>query len=563
MFKEQFVHLPKVLPRRSKFLFKPVNYTTFNVGELIPLYKPIEVIPGDTFKIRDNSLLELTTNVSMQYDNLLMDIFWFYVPFRLLWSEYKFFYGENKSDPYDSIGVYSIPQVKIPEGGYNVGTIANYFGIRPGVGSTDDRDENISALPFRGYALIINEFFIADYLNSKANTNYDISATVTGSNGDNYVTDLVLGGKPFIVNKLHDKFTSALPKPSAGDPVVLPLGDRAPLYFDSNLSNLDGQELSSTKYAPNFVVANSSGQDPNVWEKATNRKLLGTTNGAPAGLYSYPEATGILPFGTASVDNGYVDLSNASAVTVNDLRQAIIVQHMLEAESRHGNRYFEQLVGDYGVINDDLTLGRPEYLGGSRFSLNVNPVIQNSESGSTPQGNITSYSITTFSHTEFIKSFKEPGYLFCLGCVRYPHSYPQGLDKLWKKKDKYDFYNHHFEGMGEQPIYNYELYFDGSSVDDEVFGYMPYATEYRTMDSMATGEMSPDYSQPLLTYHYGDNYATTPSLSSEWLREDKANVDRTLVYPSSTVNNFRCAFRFNIEAYRPLSIYGIPGLRRL
>lgn len=557
MLKDMYVHLPKVKPNRSKFIFKPKNYTTLNVGDLCPLYKPVEVIPGDTFKVKTGSLLELTPMVSMVYDSLFFDVFWFYVPFRLLWSEYKYFYGENKQDPYDSIGVYSIPQVIIPKGGYNVGTIANYFGIRPGVGSTTDNDITISALPFRAYASIVNEFFIADYINSKANTNYDISATVEGSNGNDYVTDLVLGGKPFVSAKLHDRFTSALPKPQAGESVPLPLGGTAPVFQDQ------GQEL----------IYDYSNQMPisRIFEKQEGTIIPPSGDGTKARNLAV-SGTGYIKSGSTyssgydhyyTIPNVYTDLSSASATTINNLRQAVIVQHMLEAESRHGNRYFEQLVGDYGVTNDDLTLGRPEYLGGSRFSLNVNPVVQTSESNNTPQGNMTSYSITTFSHTDFTKSFKEPGYLIVLGTIRYPHSYPQGLDKLWKKKDKYDFYNQHFEGMGEQPIYNHEIFFSGSSSDDDVFGYTPYGTEYRDLENMATGEMSPDYSQPLTTYHYADDYQTTPALSPEWLKEDVTNVDRTLTYPHSTVANFRCNFSFKITAYRPLSVYGLPGLRWL
>lgn len=549
MLKDMYVHLPKIKPNRSKFLFKPKNYTTLNVGDLVPLFKPIEIIPGDTFKVNTGSLLELTPMVSMVYDTLFFDVFWFYTPFRLLWSDYKYFYGENKSDPYDSIGVYSIPQVKIPVGGYNVGTIANYFGIRPGVGSTVDNDVNISALPFRAYSLIVNEFFIADYLNSKANTNFDISATVEGSNGADYVTDLVLGGKPFVAAKLHDKFTSALPKPQAGESVPLPLGDVTmtdiPVIGSSNYRGVDSEQ------PPHYVFQDGSA--------AALKNLATGSDGHTVGYGSQSSGSGV--FVDNLVASGTSDFSTTA--TINSLRQSIIVQHMLEAESRHGNRYFEQLVGDYGVINDDLTLGRPEYLGGSRFTLNINPVVQTSETNTTPQGNMTSYSITTFSHTDFTKSFKEPGYLMVLGCVRYIHSYPQGLDKLWTKKDKYDFYNHHFEGMGEQPIYNKELYFTGTSVDDDVFGYTPYGTEYRDIENMATGEMSPDYSMPLTTYHYADNYNSTPALSPEWLKEDINNVDRTLDKPHSTVANFRCNFSFKIEAYRPLSIYGIPGLKRL
>lgn len=564
MNSESFVNLPKVYPRRSKFLFTPTNSTTLNIGDLVPLYKPIEVIPGDTFKVKTGDYLDLTPMVHPVFDTLFFDVYWFYVPFRLLWSNYIYFYGENKQDPYDSINVYSIPQVKIPVGGYNVGTIANYFGIRPGIGSTDSKDIEISSLAFRAYAVIVNEYFIADYLDSKANTNYDIDATVTGSNGDDYVTDLVLGGKPFKANKLHDKFTSALPKPQAGESVPIPLGELnvdMPVLPRDDISNLVGTKSTSNSHL-NWAIANrGAGND----EWSTLDSDVGIVAGAGA------NGTG---FGSLSRSGDYllapdnlsvnVGSSFSTNANINDLREAIIIQQMLEAESRHGNRYFEQLVGDYGVVNDDLRLFRPEYLGGSRFSINVNQIPQTSASQEgSPQGNLTAYSVTTYSHEDFTKSFKEPGILIVLGCCRYRHSYPQGLDKFFTKKDKYDFYNHHFEGMGEQPILNKEIYFTGTDIDDEVFGFMPYGTEYRELDSIETGEMSPDYSETLDSYHYGDDYESTPALSSEWLKEDVNNVNRSLVYPSTTVANFRCNFQFKIEAWRPLSMYGVPGLRRL
>lgn len=176
---------------------------------------------------------------------------------------------------------------------------------------------------------------------------------------------------------------------------------------------------------------------------------------------------------------------------------------------------------------------------------------------------MTAYSVTTFTHTDFTKSFMEPGLFFALGCVRYLHSYSQGIPKGFLKKDKYDYYNHHFDGIGEQPVLSKEIYFDGTEGDDDVFGYMPYATEYRTLDNIITGEMRPDYSLSLDSYHFGDNYSERPALSSEWLKEDKSNVDRTLVVQSSNSMQLKCQFGFSITGYRPISANGIPGLRRL
>lgn len=553
---EKFVDLPKLYLNRSAFNFHPTSLTTMNVGDLVPLYTPIEVIPGDTFKVRTNHYIEVSTFVEPIMDSLYFDIFYFYCPFRILWENYIYFFGENKQDPYDSIGVYSMPQVSFPEGGFEVGTIADYMALPVYRGGVDN---TVNALYFRGYAKIVNEFFIADYLDSKANENYNIDATITGSNGGDYVTDLVKGGKPFVVNKLYDKFTACLPKPQAGDPVLLPLGsldvNDLPVIPKEGVSNLVGKDVVNTN-----VVVNNGG----VYALNNRNVSLGSrSTGSLDSVYTSQESFQV---GGTGFDNLVATGASAfsSNATINDLRNAIAVQQLLEAESRHGNRYFEQLVGDYGVINSDLRLMRPEYLGGARFMLKVNKVVQQSQSTDTSaQGTLTAYSVTTFTHTDFTKSFMEPGLFFPLGCVRYLHSYSQGIPKGFLKKDKYDYYNHHFDGIGEQPVLSKEIYFDGTEGDDDVFGYMPYATEYRTLDNIITGEMRPDYSLSLDSYHFGDNYTERPALSSEWLKEDKSNVDRTLVVQSSNSMQLKCQFGFSITGYRPISANGIPGLRRL
>lgn len=544
---EKFVDLPKLYLNRSAFNFHPTSLTTMNVGDLVPLYTPIEVIPGDTFKVRTNHYIEVSTFVEPIMDSLYFDVFYFYCPFRILWENYIYFFGENKQDPYDSIGVYSMPQVSFPEGGFEVGTIADYMALPVYRGGVDN---TVNALYFRGYAKIVNEFFIADYLDSKANENYNIDATITGSNGGDYVTDLVKGGKPFVVNKLYDKFTACLPKPQAGDPVLLPLGQ------------LDVENLPVV--GDDTTVHSNDTLYPHLNNSSNISYNIGTDTNGHMRLFS--GGAGGTNVNGVVIDNAIVKGSSVvnSTATINDLRNAIAVQQLLEAESRHGNRYFEQLVGDYGVINSDLRLMRPEYLGGARFMLKVNKVVQQSQSTDTSaQGTLTAYSVTTFTHTDFTKSFMEPGLFFPLGCVRYLHSYSQGIPKGFLKKDKYDYYNHHFDGIGEQPVLSKEIYFDGTEGDDDVFGYMPYATEYRTLDNIITGEMRPDYSLSLDSYHFGDNYSERPALSSEWLKEDKSNVDRTLVVQSSNSMQLKCQFGFSITGYRPISANGIPGLRRL
>lgn len=543
-----FVNLPKLNVSRSRF---PLNFsckTSFNAGSLIPLCKAIEVLPGDSFKWTTSSLVRLDTLIAPIMDDMYLDTFFFFVPFRLLWTHFPNFLGENDSAPWVQETTYSIPQITSPTGGWSVGTIADYFGFPTGV-----ENISVSALPFRAYSKIVKDWFY-DENNQTPPDFLDDDATIIGSNGNDYVVDLIKGGMPFTAAKFHDLFTSALPAPQKGASVVLPLGDNAPIYSDSvDLDFKDYMSKYPNEIGARFASYNSLSQE--TWNNQTGNVGLSNSN---LGVSSISQGTWN---GSVFPINLRADLSSATATTINDLRLAFQTQRLLERMARGGTRYFEILASQWGVIPPQGLIQRSEYLGGSRSNIQVNSVVQTSATDSTsPQGNVSAYSVSTNKHQDFFKSFSEPGYIIALGCVRYNHSYCQGIPKSYMRKNKFDFYNHAFAYIGEQPINNYEIYMQGNSVDNDVFGYNEAWVDYRYNSNMITGEMRTTYNLSLDYWHLGDKFDSLPTLSADFIKEDKNNVDRVIAVQSSNSHQFVGEFYFDIDAIRPMPLYSIPGL---
>lgn len=546
-----FVNLPKVKMSRSRFDMDHDLNTSFNVGQLIPLGQAFEVLPGDTIKWSTSSLVRLTTLRAPIMSNMFFDTYYFFVPFRLIWEHYTNFLGENDSTPWVSDTTYSIPQLKSPIGGWSVGSLADYFGIATGVGNI-----SVSALPFRAYAKIVKDWFYDE--NSQYPPDYIVGdATIQGNNGTNYVTDIAKGGMPFNIAKLHDIFTSCLPAPQKGDSVLLPLGD----------ISLGSAELPVYGGPTNRGSGYSEVQYPIHYITTATGQYLGIDNNEYSINGSSPLTIDPLTnIGSAVPDNlianlGSTSVSSSSSTTINDLRLAFQTQRLLERMARGGTRYFEILASQWGVIAPQGLIQRSEYLGGSRSDIRVNTVVQTSSTDSTsPQGNLTGYSVSTNNHRDFIKSFSEPGYIIGLGAVRYMHSYSQGIPKTYMRKDRFDFYNQAFAFIGEQPIMNYQIYAQGTEQDNEVFGYNEAWVDYRYMPNLITGEMRPTAQTSLDVWHLGDHYTTLPRLSSEWLMEDKSNVDRVITVSSNVSNQFVADIYFSVDAIRPMPLYSIPGL---
>ncbi len=528
---------------RSTFDRSSSVKTSFNAGDIVPFFLE-EVLPGDTFNVKSSKVVRMQTLLTPMMDNVYLDTYYFFVPNRLVWKHWKEFNGENTESAWIPETTYEVPQITSPANtGWAVGTIADYFGIPTGVPNL-----SVSALPFRAYALIMNEWFRDQNLSDPLVVPDD-DATVAGVNTGTFVSDVAKGGKPYIAAKYHDYFTSCLPTPQKGPDVVIPVAAAA------NYPVVPGKDIPANLYP------------------LSNLKFGKLTDGSKLGEGSYVggnSSTGLLTTtaNNASVLGSFTNLwavadGNAASATINQLRLAFQIQKLYERDARGGSRYIEILKSHFGVTSPDARLQRPEYLGGNRVPININQVIQQSGTGTganTPQGTVVGMSQTTDSHSDFIKSFTEHGFIIGVMVARYDHTYQQGLDRMWSRKDRFDYYWPVFANIGEQAVKNKEIYAQGNAEDDEVFGYQEAWADYRYKPNRVTGEMRSAYTQSLDVWHLADDYAKRPSLSDSWIREDKANIDRVLAVTSSVSNQFFADIYIQNRATRPMPMYSIPGL---
>lgn len=516
---------------------------SFNVGDVIPFYVD-EVLPGDTFQLKTSMVARLQTLLTPMMDNLYLDTYFYFVPNRIVWQHWRELMGENTQSAWIPTTEYSVPQVTAPSGGWSIGSIADYMGIPTGVANL-----SVNALPFRAYALIMNEWFRDENLSDPLNIPVD-DATLAGSNGTNYITDVVKGGMPFKAAKFHDYFTSALPAPQKGPDVTIPVsgGSNYPVRTltesVSGSSNVPLQIRTFGQMPYNVVGVNKSDSpEPGaVWASVS------TVSG---------NAEPFVPTNLWAINDGSV-----SAATINQLRMAFQIQKLYEKDARGGTRYIEILKSHFGVTSPDARLQRPEYLGGNRIPVNINQVVQNSatQADGTPLGDTAAFSVTTDVHGDFIKSFVEHGFVIGVMVARYDHTYQQGLERFWSRRDRLDYYFPVFANIGEQPILNKEIYAQGTAQDNEVFGYQEAWADYRYKPSRVAGEMRSKAPASLDVWHLADEYTTLPKLSDAWIREDKTNVDRVLAVTSSVSNQMFADLYIQCKATRPMPVYSIPGL---
>lgn len=551
---------------RSKFDRSHQLLTTINEGDLVPIYCD-EVLPGDTAKVQLNGLIRMSTPIYPIMDNCYMDTYFFFVPCRLLWEHWENMFGENDTDFWAEKTEYSTPTCKFGEArGLQNGSIGDYFGLPTNI----DKTIEANALPARAYAMIYNEWFRDENIEAPLTLGYkktDDGGIPAGdgttdikysANDPNKTTNMnegaLYGMKPAKAGKFHDYFTSCLPSPLKNDPVEISLTGNVPvnMFKDVGLTTL------GTK----------NGTQNRIYLNSTEGTLL------TAPQITQNDKTGVSAIVGSKTNNSMVEdeaylganLSGARAINIQDLRMAIALQHIFEADARNGTRYREFLSGTWGVTSPDSRLQIPEYIGGQRIAINVNQVVQTSQTDTTTGqalGNTAAYSLTTCSKKMVDYAATEYGYIIGLAVVRVEHSYQQGLATKWTRGGRFTYYDPRLAALGEQPVYNREIYAQGTPEDKEIFGYQEAWADYRYKPSYVTGEMRSNHQTSLDAWHYADDYEKLPHLSAEWIQEGQQNIDRTIAVKSSISHQFLCDFYFNEEWYREMPIYSIPGIERI
>ena len=560
-----FANIPQVHISRITFN-RPQNIlTTFNAGELVPFYVD-EVLPGDTFRVRTSAIIRQTTPKYPVMDDAYIDMYYFFVPNRIVWDNFKYFMGEAEETPWMPAKEYKVPQIIIKKNSTSQknypeeGTILDYMGVPTNVVKDTTSELDINALPVRGYVKIWNEFFRDQNVDNPATLNTDdMNVYYRAGNGtpdntplNNKLNCAKFGGYCLPVNKFHDYFTSCLPYPQRGPEVTLPMTGNAPV----RLGDANNQYVNFGTPVEMVLGASS----------ASNKagSLVYTQQSGAAGEKKRMQFTG-----TASGEAGaggwmYADLGSVSAATINDLRQAVAVQHYYEAMARGGSRYREQVRSIFGVTISDKTVQVPEYLGGGRYHVNMNQIIQTSAANSqtnTPLGETGAVSITPINEASFTKSFEEHGFVIGVMCVRHDRSYQQGLERFWSRKDRLDYYVPQFANIGEQPVKKREIMATGTATDEETFGYQEAWADYRYKPNRVSGKMRSNAEGTLDFWHYADNYNTVPTLSQEWMKEGKAEIARTLIVQDEP--QFFGAIRVDNKTTRPMPLYSVPGLDKI
>lgn len=507
--KNQFNQTPTINRPRSVFNLSHGSKRTFDAGYIVPLTEPIEILPGDSFNLQTSILGRLATPLHPIMDNLKLRVFSFYVPNRLLWDNWQKFLGE-RDNPTDSI------DFTVPSG---VANITESHDLLTNMGVPLANQVVTNRLIPRGYWRIFDDWFRDQRLMNSADVNTGDTNAVIDNTVDYTWYQLAPSCKEF------DYFTQANTSPQKGDAIDLPITGNAPIHHPGDTFDFVA------------VYADTANQLRRIDTDATHADIssgIGTT------------ATQL-----------YADLTQASGVTINELRQSLAIQRILEREARSGSRYIEILASAWGVRVPDFRLQRSEILSISTHYININPIAQTSETGTTEQGNLAAMGVVTGDSHRFSKSFVEHGYLYILGVLNADLSYQQGRHKMWGRSTRFDFYDPMFHGLGEQVLSNGEIYWQGTTADDDVFGYVPYADEYRHLRNNIGGKFLSNATASLDSWHLSQDFASLPVLNADFIK-DTPPVDRVIAVPSEPHLILDCYHR--IRAARPLPVYGIPKL---
>lgn len=536
-----FNQVPETHVSRTRFNRDQNILTTFDAGKLIPFYVD-EVLPGDTFSIDTAAIIRMTTPKYPVFDDAFIDFYYFFCPNRILWDNFKHFMGEADETPWMPTKTYKVPKI-IVEGnssdenkkGPKEESILDYMGVPTKINGKIE----INALPIRAYVKIWNEYFRDQNVDNPAGYFTDDEDTTYYDRGKNETELLMnarLGGRCLPVNKFHDYFTSCLPYPQRGPEVTIALTGNAPVTT--------------------FTTENLKEELHHDYGTAFDATSVPTPNETKVPTLAFNDGT----------KNGYLgaNLSNIEAATINQLRQAFAVQHYYEALARGGSRYREQIRALFGVSISDKTVQVPEYLGGGRYHVNINQIVQTSgqqTENDTPIGETGAMSVTPINESSFTKSFEEHGFVIGVMCVRHNRSYQQGLERFWSRSDRLDYYFPQFANLGEQPVKKKEIMLTGKAEDDETFGYQEAWADYRMKPNRVSGKMRSNAEGTLDFWHYADNYKEVPTLSSQWMSEGKNEIARTLIVQDEP--QFFGAIRVMNKTTRCMPLYSVPGLEKL
>lgn len=570
-----FNSVPQTHVSRTRFKRDQNILTTFDAGRLIPFYVD-EVLPGDTFSVDTAAIIRMTTPKYPVMDDAYIDFYYFYCPNRILWTNFKRFMGEADDTPWMPTKTYEVPKIKIlgnpnneADKGPKEQSILDYMGVPTKINvGVNKNNVRINALPVRAYVKIWNEFFRDQNIENTA-------VFESGDEDEQYIDEpdqneeitlqrAIRGSRCLPVNKFHDYFTSCLPYPQRGPEVTIALTGNAPVraYTEKELNNRKvGTGFFNSEYNTG-VVNHPSISFTNEGTKFSVNK---NNNGNAAPIFEGQHVQTMSQDDANFFDTWLgTDLTNIEATTINQLRQAFAVQQYYEALARGGSRYREQVRALYGVSISDKTVQIPEYLGGGRYHVNMNQIVQTSgqeaENG-TPIGETGAMSITPINESSFTKSFEEHGFVIGVMCVRHERSYQQGLERFWSRNDRLDYYFPQFANIGEQPVKKKEIMLTGTNTDDETFGYQEAWADYRMKPNRVSGKMRSNAEGTLDFWHYADNYNETPTLSQEWMSEGKNEIARTLIVQDEP--QFFGAIRVMNKTTRCMPLYSVPGLDKL